>query len=140
MSRSAKQAFGQFLEPLEASSHTYNKKIETIYCVKDCNLKTTDLKNNRVNSQGQLIWFNHSKQFLKKSINNANLNINLITELDLKNVPVVTDLSGNVPIVIDASETNPYLVYNEDPSGNLFGNSECDTTPFVDYMVPIEEK
>ena len=140
MSSSAKQAFGQFLEPLEASSHTYNKKTKTIYCVKDCNLKTTDLKNNRVNSQGQLIWFNHSKQFLKKSINNANLNINLITELDLKNVPVVTDLSGNVPIVIDASETTPYLVYNEDPSGNLFGNGECDTTPFVDYMVPIEEK
>jgi hypothetical protein len=140
MSRSAKQAFGHFREPLEANNHIYNKKTETIYCTKDCNLKTTDLKKNRVNSQGELVWFNHSKQIFKKSINNANLNINLITELDLTNVPVITDLSGNIPIVIDASETTPYLVYNEDPSGNLFGNSECDTTPFVDYMVPIEEK
>jgi hypothetical protein len=59
----------------------------------------------------------------------------LITKLDLKDVTVVEDFSGNVvPSTINVTSI-PYLSYNIDPSGNLFGNSQCGINNYVKYMV-----
>jgi hypothetical protein len=70
----------------------------------------------------------------KNVINKANLNINLITELDLTGVPVVADMSGNgVPVAI-TNNAIPYLDYNIDPCGNLFGNSVCGINNFTGYI------
>ena len=51
----------------------------------------------------------------------------------MKYVPVIADLSGNSPIAFTPTFT-PYLVYNIDPSGNLFGNSICGINNYVRYM------
>jgi glycogen synthase len=63
------------------------------------------------------------------------LNINLITKLDLKGVPVIANFVTNlVPTTIE-NDAIPYLDYNIDPSGNLFGNTICGVNNFVHYMV-----
>jgi hypothetical protein len=129
-----KSAFGVFVEPLNASEYIYNKKAKTSYCVtNDCPPR------NKVGSEGNLLLFKRSNRLnlypCKNAINNANLNINLITKLDLSNVPVIQDFSGNyVPSTI-TSTAIPYLDYNIDPSGNLFGNNICGVNNYVEYMV-----
>ena len=51
------------------------------------------------------------------------------------NIPVIEDLSGNqVPSTIN-TDVIPYLEYNVDPSGNLFGNTVCGFNNYVKYMI-----
>jgi len=131
---SGNKAFGVFSEPLDSGHYTYNKKAKSVYCFANgCN---TGIK---LGSQSNRLLFNMSTKFnaypYANSINKTNLYINLITELDLKGVPVIANLSGNiVPTTIDKSVV-PYLTYNIDPSGNLFGNTVCGFNNYVNYMV-----
>ena len=138
MSRSFKNipgrpAFGVFSEPLEASEYIYNKKARATYCKpNNCTSKV------KVGSESNLLLFNRATRFsfypCKNVINKANLNINLITELDLTDIPVMLDFSGNqipCPITNDAI---PYLDYNIDPCGNLFGNTICGLNNFTNYI------
>ena len=125
--------FGVFEEPLEASEYIYNKKARATFCrPNNC---TSKLK---VGSSSNLLLFNRSTRLAfypcKNIINKANLNINLITELDLTDIPVMLDFSGNqipCPITNDAI---PYLDYNIDPCGNLFGNTICGVNNFTNYI------
>jgi len=131
-SNSGRPAFGLFSEPLEASEYTFNKKSRTSYCVtNNCPPRV------RVGYQSNLLLFRRSSRLsvypCKNVINKANLNINLITELDLKDIPVISDFYGNSPV----ATTNfaiPYLDYNIDPCGNLFGNSVCGINNFIHYL------
>ena len=131
---SGKASFGVFSEPLEASEYIYNKKARATYCApNNCTPKV------RVGAESNLLLFNRSKRLAfypcKNAINKANLCINLITKMDLTSVPVILDFSGNqtpCPITNDAV---PYLDYNIDPSGNLFGNTTCGINNYVQYMV-----
>jgi len=69
-------------------------------------------------------------------IDPTQLYINLITKLDLSdNIIVVTDLSSNdYPVQINKTAT-PYLEYNIDPSGSLFGNTVCGINNFENFIV-----
>jgi hypothetical protein len=61
-----------------------------------------------------------------KYFNTANLNVNLLTALDLTNISVIS--SNNSPYASPTPITTtatPYLDYQIDPSGNLFGNTNC---------------
>jgi hypothetical protein len=108
-SSSANKAFGVFLESKDAGDYIYKKKLETAYKICDCPHQTV--------------------------INNGNLNINLISKLDLTNVPVIQNFStGDVPTTISTSSV-PFLDYNIDPSGNLFGNTTCGINNFEKYLV-----
>ena len=130
-----KNTFGVFSEPLDAGDYTYNKKARSIYCVSNNCVPSI-----KVGSQSNMLLFNRSNRLniyqCKNSINRANLYINLLTKLDLSgNIPVIEDFSGNqVPSTINTN-TTPYLEYNIDPSGALFGNTFCGINNFVDYMV-----
>jgi len=131
---SAKKTFGVFAEPMEASEYIYNKKAKTTYCI--ANNCVPSIK---VGSQSNMLLFNRSNKLTfypcKNSINKANLNINLITKLDLKDVPVIKDISNNqVPAVIKVNSI-PFLDYSIDPCGNLFGNTICGFNNFTKYMV-----
>jgi hypothetical protein len=131
---SGKKAFGVFNEPLEAGNYTYNKKAKSAYCFANgCN---TGIK---LGSQSNRLLFNMSSKFnaypCTNSINKTNLYINLITKLDLKNVDVIANFSGNVVPTTINTDTLPYLTYNIDPSGNLFGNTVCGFNNYVNYMV-----
>ena len=64
---------------------------------------------------------------------------NLYTKLDLsvlrENTPIISDLNGGTyPVTIDTT-VQPYLKYNIDPSGNLFGDSPCGIDNYLDYVV-----
>jgi hypothetical protein len=108
---SGKKAFGVFSEPLEAGDYINKKKAKTINCNKKCNV------------------------YCEKTINNANLNINLITELDLTDVSVISNVNTDVSPTPFLPTDVPYLDYNIDPSGNLFGNTICGINNYVNYMV-----
>jgi hypothetical protein len=128
-----KTTFAQFKEPLNASQYTLTKKIKNEFCKPDyCQ------PNKNVYSQSNYIRLkqvNYIELNPCNNINNTQLYINLITKLDLSNnAIVVTDLSGNgYPVRIDTT-VEPYLKYNIDPNGNLFGNTVCGVNNFENYL------
>lgn len=130
---SGNRTFGVISEPMDASEYTYNKKAKSTFCVANRCVPAV-----KVGSQGKMLLFKRSNRiqvYPCTTINKANLYINLITKLDLKDVPVITDFSSNtVPIALSSDDV-PFLDYNIDPSGNLFGNTVCGINNFVQYMV-----
>lgn len=133
-SSSANKAFGVFSESQNAGDYIYNKKTKATYC--NANICTPSLT---VGSESNYLLFKRANRLrvypCLNSINKANLNINLITKLDLTNVPVIQDFSNNdIPIII-STEDVPFLDYNIDPSGNLFGNTICGINNWEKYMV-----
>jgi hypothetical protein len=108
-SSSANKAFGVFLESKDAGDYIHKKKLKSAYNILDCPYQN--------------------------AINNGNLNINLISKLDLRNVPVIQNFcSGDAPTTITACSV-PFMDYNIDPSGNLFGNTTCGINNFEKYLV-----
>jgi hypothetical protein len=137
---SGNKSFGVFFEPLDAGDYIYNKKTKASFCVAN---KCVPAVN--VGSQSNYLLFNRSNVIsvypCKNAIDKTNLNINLITQLDLKNVPVIQDFSDNniptsiIPTTLNNTNYYPYLTYNIDPCGNLFGNDVCGINNYVKYMV-----
>lgn len=132
-SSSANKAFGVFSESQDAGIYIYNKKTKTTYCSNTCSPYL------KFGSESNRLLFKRAYKLrvypCQYSINKANLNINLITKLDLSsNIPVIQDSSGNFPSTI-SSEATPFLDYNIDPSGNLFGNTICGINNWEKYMV-----
>ncbi len=136
------KTFKVFAESSSSGVYTYNKKARASYCIKNkCPI------NVNAGSQGNLILFNKAR-LLNANISrcirtleydNTELYINLITKLDLSgNLPIITDLSGQAhPVSIDASNNPlpPYLTYDVDPSGVLFGDTICGINNYVRFMV-----
>ena len=132
---SANKTFGQFKEPKDASEYIYNKKARATFCI--ANKCAPSIK---VYSESDRLLFNRSNQLslypCADGIDTANLNINLITRLNLRNVPVIQDASfGMVPSTITL-DSIPFLDYVIDPSGALFGNSVCGINNFMHYIRP----
>ena len=127
-----KTTFAQFKEPLNAGNYISNKKTKYTFCKPDyCQ------QNKNLYSQSNYLLLKKANELVNNScdINHTQLYVNLITKLDLSgNAIVVTDLSGNgYPVKIDTT-VQPYLKYNIDPSGNLFGNTICGTDNFQNYL------
>ncbi len=133
----AKTTFAQLKEPLYASDYIANKKMKNLFCKPNyCRINTN------VNSEGNHLLIKKSNQQKNNPcdyIDHTQLYINLITKLDLTDVnPIISDLSGNTyPVIIDTNTefVEPYLTYNIDPSGNLFGNTLCGIDNFQNYIV-----
>jgi hypothetical protein len=135
---SGRSAFGKFNEPLDASNYTYNKKAKYLFC--NTNLC---IPNKRLNTQSNLLLLNRSN-YLKyysctNSFNTANLNVNLLTALDLSGIPVLINQNAPPP----PSNTNPglftqndipYIDYTIDPCGNLFGYTACGLNNYELYL------
>ena len=113
----AKPSFGSNKESMEAGDYILNKKKKII----NCNSSKPNCNNN-----------NNLNNF-----NNYNLNINLATKLDLTNISIIEDASGNIcPTTIIYSEIpNFYNRYIIDPKGELFVNTECGVNNFLSYLV-----
>jgi len=132
---SANRAFGQFNEPKDASDYLYNKKARSTYSV--ANSCHPSIK---VYSESDRLLFNKSNKLslypCRGTVNPANLNINLITRLNLSNVAIIKDLSNNqIPSTIDDNAI-PFLRYEIDPNGSLFGDSTCGIYNFKRYLRP----
>jgi hypothetical protein len=112
MASFAKSAFGTNKESMNAGDYIIKKKASATYC--KC-----------INNLNSLPF------------NKYNLNLNLFSKLDLSNVSVIEDTSGNIcPTFIDYNQVpNFYNRYVIDPSGQLFGNTECGINKFLSYLV-----
>jgi hypothetical protein len=126
---SGNSAFGSLIKPLDAGYYIYNKKAKATYCVTNSCTPST-----KIGSESNLLLYKRSNVInyfpCKYIINKANLEINLITKLNLAEVPVIANSSGNVPTTITSGNLN----YNIDPSGNLFGNTICGINNYLDYL------
>jgi len=124
----AAPAFANFQERICASDYIATKKSKYIACASSICYKNKNIKNLE------------KKQSLFSYLNNIDktqLYINLLTKLDLseRDFPVISYLdTGISPVDIDTNAT-PYLTYNIDPSGNLFGNTPCGINNYESYIV-----
>lgn len=135
----AKPAFGQFKEPLRIGDYLFNKKVNALFCTNGiCN------KNNGIRSQSNYLMLKKIK-YLKIAgcaniHNSANLNNNLITKLNLTDVPVIgtNNIPITSPVVMVTNNSTPtiYLNYQIDPSGALFGNTPCGLNNYLGYLEP----
>jgi hypothetical protein len=131
---SGRNTFGTFKEPSDAGDYILNKKAKATYCKP--NVCTS---NKYVGSESNLLTLKKANYLAfyscRNNINRANLNINLITKLNLNNVPVIENMSFESPTTFSSTSTeNPYLYYTIDPSGNLFGNTTCGQNNYVNYQ------
>ena len=113
----ARPSFKSNRESCDAGDYIQRKSASTSFCKSVC-------------PTGKLIGANYNQFYairtsslIKRNIynatfNNNDLNINLFTKLDLKNVTVI-DNKGII-----------------DPSGVLFGNTECGMNNFENFIVP----
>jgi hypothetical protein len=120
------RTFGQFNEPDYAGNYILNKKAKTMYCAANNCIPSVKVESQsnllRLKKSNLLKYYNYTNSF-----NKANLNINLLTKMNLKDVEVLQQIN-NLP-------GQPYLNYNIDPKGELFGNTPCGANNFVSYMV-----
>jgi hypothetical protein len=128
-----KAAFGVLLEPSNCNDYIYNKKVKNIFCEPKCDSKIS------VNSQSNLNMYNKSKLINyyanMASVKKNNLNMNLMTKLDLLNVPVIQQ---NDPYMVPTDINRyyvPYTQYTIDPNGYLFGNDTCGINNYLNYIV-----
>jgi hypothetical protein len=130
----AKPAFGNFAKHLSYSEVLANKRTNSIYY--NCN------RTNRINSQGDLMAIRKiTTQACTNGcevlpFNKSNLQVNLITELDLNNI-IVLELNTNPGT---AAKINPvlrpiYSYYTIDPNNKLSGNTPCAIQKYVNYMI-----
>jgi len=152
------RTFGTTKQIKDSGQHVIDKKATTIFCDrKNC---FTSVAN-----QGCYDLLNLSKLLNRPvKYNYDNLSINLVTKLNLTGVPVIQKNStGASPTSIElptgathaefiADPANPtnfietqltavytddyrYTTYTIDPSGNLFGNTECGLDNWRNYLV-----
>lgn len=133
---SAKNTFAQLNTSINASDYIHKKKLKNF-----CNSEIC-YSNKKVYSQSNLLMINKVTHFAANPhvyVNKNQLYSNLYTTLVLNelcgNTPIISDLSGNTfPAIMDVNIT-PYLKYNVDPSGVLFGNNVCTLDNYLDYVI-----
>jgi len=128
-----KTTFAQIKKSSNAGDYITNKKVKNMFCSTNYCIP----RQNIYSYNNYLLLKRGSNLFNKPYdyINKTELYINLLTKLDLKDVLVISDLSSNQQPVIIEKTTEPYLKYNIDPSGNLFGDTVCGINNFENYIV-----
>lgn len=131
--------FAQVNEPLCASDHIRNKRSKYTFCSPN-----VCAPNKNIYSQSNLLTLRRANRLAfypcLDEFDKNQLYSNLYTKLDLTgtNIPVITkfDITGNkTPAQIDPNNLTPYLSYDIDVSGNLFGNSRCGINNYLNYVV-----
>lgn len=130
----AKPAFGNFAKHLSYSEVLANKRANHIYY--DCK------RTNRIDSQGELIAIRKiTTQTCADGcevlpFNKSNLQVNLITELDLSGI-IILELNSNPGYAakIDPDLRPIYSYYTIDPNNRLTGDTPCAIQKYVNYMI-----
>jgi len=133
----AKPAFGVTNEPVDAGNYILSKKAKNVICGTKKFITTNIL----FNTQSNLITFkkyNYLNSANANSINNRNLNMNLITKLNLQGVQVIQSnvypFYSPTSIIPNTTTSIPCLNYIIDPEGNLFGNTLCGLNNYLYYL------
>lgn len=130
----AKPAFGNFAKNLSYSEVLANKRANHIYY----NCKRT----NRIDSQGDLMAIRKiTTQTCADGcevlpFNKSNLQVNLITQLDLSGI-IILELNSNPGYAskIDPTLRPIYSYYTIDPNNRLTGDTPCAIQKYVNYMI-----
>jgi hypothetical protein len=132
-----KNTFGVLKEPQDAGQYIQKKRASYSFCPPNVCVpsRTVVTQSNRLLlREANRIYFSACRD----PYNIANLNINLVTTLDLSDVPVIQQNNVASPPPTTPAELDttavPYLAYTIDPSGNLFGNTICGTDNFQNYL------
>ncbi len=136
---SAKNTFGKVYSKPYAGDYIRKKSITTVLCPV---LKCTSMINN-LSRQSNYISLKNLQNTSNSCcyngrdlINKTNLNINLITEENLKYVDV---LQKNYPVPTTPTNVDPNISfinnYTIDPKGQLFGKTQCGLRNFTHYMI-----
>lgn len=128
-----RETFGQLNSGDTSGDHIRTKNVQTIYC--------NPSRCTRVSNYNELNALRNS--FRAKYLSNKNtiqsqkngLVSGLYTELDLNSVNVMSNSTTNVSPTSISLTSIPYLDYNIDPSGKLFGNNLCGLNNFINYKV-----
>ena len=128
-----KNTFGVLKESQDAGQYILNKTATTSFCSPNVCVPSRTL----ASQSSRLILRKANKIYFSRCqdpYNTANLNINLVTVLDLSGVPVIqNNINNDVPTSLDVTSI-PYLDYTIDPSGNLFGNTVCGADNYQNYL------
>jgi hypothetical protein len=131
-----KNAFGVFKESQDAGEYIRNKTATTTFCNPNICVPSRT-----VNTENNLLLLRRSNRltFYKNgydSFNKLNLNMNLISKVDLLGVPVMQSNTTPFETPVNISSTAvPYTDYLIDPSGLLFGNTICGLNNYLDFVV-----
>lgn len=90
---------------------------------------------NNFSSAKQAFGLYNYHPYKKNKFNLTQLYSSLYTKLDFReNTPIISDLSGNAFPIAISTTTTPYLTYNIDVSGNLFGDTVCGLYNYRNYI------
>jgi len=127
------KTFGVFKESQSTTDYTLNKKAKTTFCKAN-----VCVPNKSVSSQGQLDLLRKANNLeyydCDDSFDKTNLNVNLITKLDLTDVCVIQN-KATPPVCPTPLTPDDISVVTIDPYGSLFGNDVCGINNFTRYMV-----
>jgi hypothetical protein len=143
ITRSGNAAFGKLNPSNRASDFIRKQSVQAQYA-RPLHSKATNYNDLYKIKQSLSIQNGSSTRIIKDNTllltrnnimgNKNNLISSLYTELSLPNVPVVSDLAtGTTPAKIDPIVEAPYLFYNVDASGKLFGNTRCGIANYLNY-------
>lgn len=133
----AKPTFEKDNRSTTSGDYLKNKKSRIAYCnSQSCG------KMSRAGSYAEKNLFNNGKYLNELDNNEFNpnhkydLGYSLYSALDLSGTFVVTDISNNEPTCIDISLIPFYESYNIDTDNSLFGDSNCNSLNYINYMTP----
>lgn len=132
-----KNTFGVLKESQTSGEYTINKKASAGFCPPNVCVPSQSIatqSNRLLLKRANALYFSSCHN----PYNSANLNINLVTQLDLSGCRVIFDASNNTQPASLSVSSIPYLDYVIDPSGNLFGNTLCGATNFTEYLTYID--
>jgi|LauGreDrversion4_2_1035121.scaffolds.fasta_scaffold68233_4 hypothetical protein len=129
-----KNTFGVGKTSRHAGDHIINKGALAWFCPPNiC------VRNRTGVTQSNYLLLKRAKAlYVNNSHNPANLNMNLLTQLDLSGCSIIMDNTGNIVPAKLSLTSIPYLDYTIDPSGVLFGNTICGATNFTEYVRYID--
>jgi len=129
-----KNTFGVLKEPIQAGDYTINKGALVGFCPPNiCARNRTGV------TQSNYLLLKRAKAlYVNDLYNPADLNMNLVTQLDLSGCSIILDNSGNLVPANLSITSIPYLDYTIDPSGVLFGNTICGATNFTEYLKYVD--
>jgi len=128
-----KPAFGLINPVAPAGNYIFNKHVSYNYCNPSRCVKVTNYKDLYALKASIRDKYTTNKTIITSQKNN--LVSGLYTKLDLHDVDVISNSTTDVSPTSITTSSTPYLQYNIDPSGKLFGNTTCGLNNFVNYKV-----
>jgi hypothetical protein len=140
----AKPAFGVLKKNFYASDYIQNKKLKQAFSYSIKNKTRTNLSQSQLMNLKNCELFN-SMVYNKVDLDNTELISGLYSKENLNGVVCICIIENNVnpktglpkcdfPTVIDVAKQPFYTYYNIDPTGYLFGNTECGLNNYTNYM------